>query len=134
MAQQARDPFIEQLLARMTLEQKIGQFNHPLTGGGDTTGAGAGSGNIEQRIARGEVGGVAGGAEPQQLREWQRIACEQTDAKIPLLFTMDVIHGHRTIFPLPLGLAGSFDAELIRATARVAAREATAEGITLTWA
>ncbi len=126
--------FIEQLLARMTLEQKIGQFNHPLAGGGDSTGAGSGVGNIEQRIARGDVGGLAGGAEPAQLRSWQQIACEQSASGIPLLFTMDVIHGHRTIFPLPLALAGSFDEELIRATARVAATEAGAEGIGLTWA
>ncbi len=134
MTQQQPDVFIEQLLASMTLLQKIGQFNHPLAGGGDTTGAGTGVGNIEQRIALGQVGGLAGGAALEQLRSWQEIACEQSATKIPLLFTMDVIHGHRTIFPLPLALAGSFDADLIRTTARVAATEATAEGITLTWA
>jgi len=136
MSQQSRtrEPFIEQLLGRMTLEQKIGQLNHPNASSGDTTGAGAAIDNIEQRIARGEVGFLAGGADPAQLRAWQRIACEQSATGIPLVFTMDVIHGHRTIFPLPLGLAGSFDPLLIRETARVAAAEATAEGVTLTWA
>lgn len=129
-----RDPFIEQLLGRMTLEQKIGQLNHPNASSGDTTGAGAAVDNIEQRIARGEVGFLAGGADPVQLRAWQKIACEQSATGIPLVFTMDVIHGHRTIFPLPLGLAGSFDADLIRDTAKVAAAEASAEGVTLTWA
>lgn len=131
---QTRDPFIEQLLGRMTLEQKIGQLNHPNASSGDTTGAGTAVDNIEQRIARGEVGFLAGGADPKQLREWQRIACEQSATGIPLVFTMDVIHGHRTIFPLPLGLAGSFDADLIRDTASVAAAEAASEGVTLTWA
>ena len=90
--------------------------------------------NIEQRIARGEVGFLAGGAEPAQLRAWQQIAVEQSDCGIPLMFTVDVIHGHRTIFPLPIALAGSFDADLIRDTARVAALEASSEGVTLTWA
>lgn len=129
----SHDPFIEQLLARMTLAQKIGQLNHPNASGGDTTGAGVAVDNIEQRIARGDVGFLAGGADPAQLREWQRIACESATG-IPLVFTMDVIHGHRTIFPLPIALAGSFDADLIRATAQVAAHEATAEGVSLTWA
>lgn len=128
------DPFIEQLLARMTLEQKVGQLNHPNASSGDTTGAGTAVDNIEQRIARGEVGFLAGGAEPAQLRAWQQIAVEQSDCGIPLMFTVDVIHGHRTIFPLPIALAGSFDADLIRDTARVAALEASSEGVTLTWA
>jgi beta-glucosidase len=134
LASPRTNPFIEQLLARMTLEQKIGQFNHPNAFGGDTTGAGAAVDNIEQRIARGEVGFLAGGADAKQLRAWQEIAVQKSANGIPLIFTMDVIHGHRTIFPLPIGLAGSFDAELIRNTARVAAAEATAEGVSLTWA
>jgi beta-glucosidase len=127
-------PFVEDLLARLTLEEKVGQLNHPNAFGGDSTGAGGAVDNIEQRIARGEVGFLAAGAAPEQLRAWQQIACEQSPHGIPLLFTMDVIHGHRTIFPLPLALAGSFDTELIRATATVAAREASAEGVSLNWA
>ena len=126
--------FIEKLLRGMSLAEKIGQLNHPNVTGGDTTGAGAAVSDIESRLRRGEAGSLAAGQPLARLRELQRIAVEEAPHGIPLLFTLDVIHGHRTIFPLPLGLACSFDADLIRRTARAAATEAAADGIALTWA
>src|SRR3546814_20504392 len=68
-----------------------------------------------------------------RMSDWSSDVCS-SDLGIPLLFTHDVIHGHRTIFPLPLGLACAWDPDLVRRTARVAAMEAAAEGITLAWA
>ena len=126
--------FIEKLLRGMSLAEKIGQLNHPNVSGGDTTGAGAAVTDIESRIRRGEVGSLAAGLPLTRLRDLQRIAVEESPHGIPLLFTLDVIHGHRTIFPLPLGVACSFDPDLAYRTARVAATEAAADGIALNWA
>ena len=126
--------FIEKLLSKMSLAEKIGQLNHPNIAGGDTTGAGVAVADIESRLRRGEAGSLAAGGTLQRLRELQRIAVEEGPHGIPLFFTLDVIHGHRTIFPPPLGLACSFDGDLIRRTARVAAIEAAADGVALSWA
>lgn len=125
--------FIDALLGRMTLSEKVGQLNL-LTFAEDSTGAGAAAANIESRIRRGEVGFLPAGTELARLAQLQKIAVEESPQRIPLIFTLDVIHGHRTIFPLPLGLACTWDPELIRRTARVAAIEASAAGITLAWA
>jgi beta-glucosidase len=127
---------VDALLRRMSLTEKVGQLNLLNPGGDDTTGAAATTTttNIESRIRRAEVGFLPGGAELGRLAQWQKIAVEEAPHRIPLIFTLDVIHGHRTIFPLPLGLACSWDPELIRRTARVAAMEAAAAGITLVWA
>lgn len=124
---------IEALLRRMTLAEKIGQLNH-VRAAADTTGAAGAVSDIESRIRRGEVGTLPGGADLARLMALQKIAVEQSPQGIPLIFTLDVIHGHRTVFPLPLALACTFDAALIERTARVAAIEAAASGITLTWA
>ena len=121
------------LLQRMSLAEKVGQLNH-LSAAEDTTGAGGAAADLEARIRRGEVGSLGGGVALSRLRALQKLAVEQSPSKIPILFTLDVVHGHRTIFPLPLGLACSWDPELIRRTARVAAIEAAAAGIALTWA
>ena len=121
------------LLQRMSLAEKVGQLNH-LSAAEDTTGVGGAAADLEARIRRGEVGNLGGGIALAQLRALQKVAVEESPAKIPILFTLDVIHGHRTVFPLPLGLACSWDAELIRRTARVAAIEAAAAGIALAWA
>jgi len=124
---------IETLLSCMSLAEKIGQLNH-LHVAADSTGAAGPAGDIETRIRRGEVGGLPAGVGLERLRALQKIAVEQSPQRIPLIFSLDVIHGHRTIFPLPLALACSFDADLIKRTARVAAIEASASGITLAWA
>lgn len=126
--------FIDALLHRMSLAEKVGQLNLLNPGGGDTTGAGAAATDIESRIRRGDAGFLPGGGELAQLAHWQKIAAEQSPHRIPLIFTFDVIHGHRTVFPLPLALACSWDIDLVRRSARVAAIEAAASGITLAWA
>jgi len=125
---------IEDLLHRMSLADKVGQLNHPNAYGEVSTGAGVAVADIESRIRRGEVGSLSGGFELPRLAELQRIAIEESPHGIPLLFSTDVIHGHRTIFPLPLGLACAWDPALVRRTARVAATEAAADGIAIAWA
>ena len=125
---------VEDLLQRMSLIEKIGQLNHPNVAGPDTTGAGGTVTDIEESIRRGQIGLISAGLDRLRVDELQKIAVEQSPHGIPLLFTLDVIHGHRTIFPLPLALACSWDMELVRDTARAAAAEAAAEGITLAWA
>ena len=126
--------FIDAMLRRMTLAEKVGQLSLLNPSGGDTTGAGSMAADIERRIRRGEVGFLPAGAGIEQLTQWQKIAVEQSANRIPLIFTLDVIHGHRTIFPLPIALACSWDMDLVRRTAQVAATEAAAAGITLAWA
>ena len=126
------DP-IDELLRRMSLEAKIGQLNHPQAGA-DTTGAGGAAADIESRIRRGEVGAVSVSFNLERQLELQKIAVEQSPNGVPLLFTLDVIHGQRTIFPLPLGLACAWDPDLVKRVSRVAATEAAADGVALTWA
>ena len=125
---------IDTLLGGMTLTEKVGQLNLLNPPSAENTGAGTAATDIESRIRRGEIGFLAGGADVSRLSQLQRIAVEDSRHGIPLVFTLDVIHGHRTIFPLPLGLASSWDSDLIRRSARVAAIEAAAAGITLAWA
>jgi beta-glucosidase len=123
---------IEALLGRMTLEEKIGQMTL-VSAGQAVTGPG-GPVDYMQAIRTGGVGTVSNLWGPVQTREVQRVALEETRLGIPLLFVMDVIHGHSTVFPLPLAEAGAFDADLWRRTARVAAREAAASGLAMTYA
>ncbi len=122
----------EALLARMTLEEKIGQMT--LVSAGQTVTGPGGPVDYLRAIRDGRVGTVSNLWDPVQTREVQRVALEETRLGIPLLFVMDVIHGHRTIFPLPLAEAGAFDPELWRRTARVAATEAAANGLAMTYA
>lgn len=124
----------DDLLQRMSLADKVGQLNQTTAQGEVSTGAAGGVRDIEERIRQGEVGSLLGGFDPARCHELQRIAVEESPHGIPLLFTSDVIHGHRTIFPLPLGLACAWDPELVRRTARVAAAEAAATGIAIAWA
>ena len=126
--------FIDDLLARMSLGEKVGQLNLLNLSGAANIGAGGVATDIESRIRRGEVGFVPGGADLARLRRLQTIAVEESPQAIPLIFANDVIHGFRTVFPIPLALACSWDPALIRRTARVAAIEAAAAGMTLTWA
>jgi beta-glucosidase len=123
---------IEALLEAMTLEEKIGQMTL-VSSGQAVTGPG-GPVDYLQAIRAGGVGTVSNLWGPQRTGEVQRIALEETRLGIPLLFVMDVIHGHRTVFPLPLGEAGAFDPALWERTARVAAVEAAADGLAMTYA
>jgi beta-glucosidase len=122
--------FVTALMQKMTLEEKIGQLNLPSVGF-DVTGPILSQG-VEEKIKKGLVGGVFNTYTPVAVRKLQDIAVKETRLKIPLLFGYDVIHGHRTIFPIALGLSASWDPALVERTARAAADEATADG--LNWA
>jgi beta-glucosidase len=119
--------FINALMAKMTLDEKIGQLNLP--GAGDITT----SSGIAQKIKEGKVGGLFNIKSVTKIKEVQRIAVEESRLKIPLLFGMDVIHGYETAFPIPLGLSCTWDMELIEKSARIAAIEASADGICWTF-
>lgn len=123
--------FISDLMKQMTLEEKIGQMNQ-LTIGFDVTGPVLSEG-VEEKIKAGAVGSVLNIFTPEATRKLQELAVNETRLKIPLLFGLDVIHGHRTIFPINLGLAASWDMDLIERTAKAAAEEATAEGLNWTF-
>lgn len=126
--QQQRIPQVEELLAKMTLDEKIGQLNLVTPGGGVATGAVV-SDNVEAKIKAGEVGGMFGVAGPDKIKVAQDFAVNETRLKIPLFFGSDIIHGYKTTFPIPLGLSSSWDMDLIKRTAQIAAVEATADGI-----
>ncbi len=123
--------FITDLMKRMTLEEKIGQLNLPSVGF-DVTGPILSQG-VEEKIKKGLVGGVFNTYTPVAVRKLQELAVNQTRLKIPLLFGYDVIHGHRTIFPIPLGLSASWDLNMVERTARAAAEEASADGLNWTF-
>ncbi len=126
----AKDQFISDLMSKMTLEEKIGQLNL-VTGGEATTGT-AVSTDVEKKIRSGQIGGIFSLSGPGKVRKAQELAM-QSRLKIPLLFGMDVIHGYRTVFPIPLGLAASWDMDLVERSAKTAAAEATADGIAWTF-
>ena len=123
--------FVSNLMKRMTLEEKIGQLNLLTPGGGVATGAVV-SKDVESKIRSGSVGGLFGVIGVDKIRQAQELAMNQSRLKIPLLFGSDIIHGYKTTFPIPLGLSCSWDIPLIERSARVAAKEATADG--LVWA
>lgn len=120
--------FISDLMGRMTIEEKIGQLNLLTPGGGIPTGSVV-STDVEAKVKAGQVGGIFGVYGPERVRQAQKLAVEESRLGIPMLFGADVIHGYKTTFPIPLGLSCSWDMELIERTARMAAREATADGI-----
>lgn len=122
-----RERFIADLMRRMTLAERIGQLNL-LSVGSAVTGPIMSVG-AEDKIRSGQAGGVFNSIGPQVVRPLQTMAVNETRLGIPLLFGYDVIHGHQTIFPLPLGLSATWDLELIERTARAAAAEATADGV-----
>ncbi|MBD0851132.1 beta-glucosidase BglX [Maribacter arenosus] len=128
---QETNPFVEELLGKMTLEEKIGQLNLP--GSGDVVTGQAQNSDIAKKIEAGMVGGLLNITSVEKIKEVQKIAVEKSRLKIPLLFGLDVIHGYRTTFPIPLGLSTSWDMGLIEKTARMAATEASADGINWTF-
>ncbi|MEO8253519.1 MAG: glycoside hydrolase family 3 N-terminal domain-containing protein, partial [Flavobacterium sp.] len=123
--------FIAELMAKMTLDEKLGQLNLP-TSGDITTGA-ATSSDVAKNIADGKVGGLFNIKSAKKIKEAQKIAVEKSRLKIPLIFGMDVIHGYETTFPIPLGLSATWDMDLIQRSAQIAAQEASADGINWTF-
>jgi beta-glucosidase len=123
--------FINGLMQKMTLDEKIGQLNLLIPGGAAVTGSVV-STDVETKIKAGKVGGLFGIIGADRIRKAQEIAVAQSRLKIPLLFGSDVIHGHKTTFPIPLALSCSWDTALIAKTARIAAAEGSADG--LSWA
>ena len=116
---------VEQLLAKMTLAEKIGQMNQ-ISAGSDPA-------NYAEAVRGGQVGSILNEVDPARLNEFQRIAVEESRLGIPLLVGRDVIHGFHTVFPIPLGIAATFDPVLAEEGARIAALEATAQGIRWTF-
>jgi beta-glucosidase len=132
-AQEQAELTPEALLVRMTLDEKIGQLVQRMGGRQRALNSRLGPDELD-RVRRGAVGSYlhVAGAEP--LRELQRVAVEESRLGIPLLFSMDVVHGYRTIFPVPLAMAASFDPAMAELHARVAAVEASAAGLHWTFA
>jgi beta-glucosidase len=135
MGQSANDAkmkaFIDALMKKMTLQEKIGQLNLP--GAGDIVTGQASNSDIAKKIEQGQVGGLFNIKSVAKIREVQRLAVEKSRLKIPLLFGMDVIHGYETVFPIPLGLSCNWDMAAVERSARIAAIEASADGINWTF-
>ncbi|MFC0515244.1 beta-glucosidase BglX [Mucilaginibacter angelicae] len=119
--------YVKGLMSKMTLDEKIGQLNL-VTIGAATTGSVVNKG-VEENIKKGSIGGVFGVWGTSQTRQIQDIAVKNSRLHIPLIFGLDVIHGHRTIFPIPLGMSATWDMGLIKQSAQIAAKEATGEGL-----
>ena len=126
------DPRVESLLKEMTLDEKIGQMVL-FTSDWDVTGPTIYEGYLED-IRSGRCGNIFNAYTTEYIRELQRVAVEESRLGIPLLFGYDVVHGHKTIFPVPLAESCSWDMELIRHSASVAAAEAAASGLNWTFA
>lgn len=121
---------IDSLLKQMTLDEKIGQLNQ--YSAGSPTGPGTGRSNYEEMIAKGQVGSLFN-VNGEQVNAFQKIAVEKSRLKIPIIFGLDVIHGYRTEFPTPLAMSATWDPDLVEKAARVAAAEASADGIRWTF-
>lgn len=118
---------VEALLAQMTLEEKLGQMTQHAWGLGDPD-------EVRARVKRGQIGSFLNAGSLNTRNELQRLAMEETRLGIPLIFGRDVIHGFKTVFPIPLGQAASFNPELVERAAAVAALEASEQGIDWTFA
>ncbi len=125
------DARVENLLSKMTLEEKVGQLVQ--YSAGQPTGPGTGRTDYVDMIAKGQIGALFNISTAKETNAYQRIAVEKSRLKIPIVFGLDVIHGFRTVFPVPLALASTWDPPLVEQAARVAAREASATGIRWTF-
>ena len=123
--------FVNNLMKKMTLIEKIGQLNLP--GSGDIVTGQASNSDIAKKIKEGKVGGLFNIKTIARIRDVQKVAVEGSRLKIPMLFGMDVIHGYQTTFPIPLALSCTWDMKLIEQSARIAATEASADGINWTF-
>ncbi len=136
LADAAVEKKVDALLAQMTLEEKVGQLNQystiiDLTGPAPTQGE---QKTMYDQVREGQVGSLLNVTGAEATRKAQQLAVEGSRLKIPLVFGLDVIHGYRTMFPIPLGEAASFDMALVERSARVAATEAAAAGVHWTFA
>ena len=122
---------IDSLLQQMTLEEKIGQLNQYSVG--TPTGPGTGRGDYSDMVAKGEVGSLYNVPNGDKINEYQKIAVEKSRLHIPLIFGLDVIHGFRTTFPVPLALSATWDPSIVEKAARVSAIEASAAGVRWTF-
>lgn len=129
-AESRMDSFINSLMGKMTLEEKIGQLNLPVSGilTGD-----ARSRNVIENIRKGRTGGLFGVTGAENVRKIQEIAVKESRLGIPLIFGLDVIHGYETHYPIPLAQAASWNPTLVEKVARAAAEEASASGISWTF-
>jgi beta-glucosidase len=126
----ATETRVEKLLKQMTLEEKIGQLNQ--YSAGSPTGPGTGRSDYEEMISKGEVGSLFN-VTGEKANTYQKLAVEKSRLKIPLIFGLDVIHGYRTTFPTPLGMSATWEPDLVAKAARVAAVEASHDGIRWTF-
>jgi len=120
--------FVDDLMRQMTLAEKVGQLRLI------SIGPEMPAPQLAEEVAAGRVGGTFNSVNHQEQRPLQQAAVERSRLKIPMLFAYDVVHGHRTSFPIGLGLASSWDLEAVRKVARIAAQEASADGIDMTFA
>ena len=125
------DVRVESILQRMTLEEKIGQLVQ--YSAGQPTGPGTGRSDYGDMIAKGQIGSLFNVVDPREINKYQKIAMETSRLHIPILFGLDVIHGFKTEFPIPLGLASTWDPSIVEKASRVAAMEAAAGGIRWTF-
>ena len=127
-------PQVDSLLSLMTLEEKVGQMVQ-YSGGWDLTGPKSENNKLKkQQIQDGLVGSMLNVTSVEQVKAAQKLAIENSRLKIPMIFAFDVIHGYKTMFPLPLAEAASWDLDLMERTAQVSAKEAAAAGINWTFA
>ncbi len=124
-------PFIDALMKKMTLVEKLGQLNLP--GSGDIVTGQASSSDIGKKIKEGKVGGLFNIKSVAKIKAVQKVAVEESRLKIPMIFGMDVIHGYQTTFPIPLALSCTWNMQAIEQSARIAAVEASADGINWTF-
>jgi beta-glucosidase len=124
-------PFIDALIKKMTLIEKIGQLNLP--GSGDIVTGQASNSDIGKKIKEGKVGGLFNIKSVAKIKAVQKVAVEESRLKIPMIFGMDVIHGYQTTFPIPLALSCTWNMQAIEQSARIAAVEASADGINWTF-
>lgn len=125
------DSFISNLMSKMTVEEKIGQLNLTVSGG-FVTGAALNE-DVQKKIRAGQVGGILNSFSISSMKSVQELAVKESPSKIPVLFGMDVIHGYKTVFPTPLAMSCSWDPDRIEKVARIAATEATANGVCWTY-
>jgi len=123
----ATEKKIDALLQKMTLEEKVGQLVQ--YSAGQPTGPGTGRTDYVDMLQKGQIGALFNITTAREANAFQRVAMEKSRLQIPLVFGLDVIHGYRTEFPIPLGLAATWEPEIVQRAARVAAREASASGV-----